>query len=130
MTAQVAVLSPAFAVMVADPTFLAVTTPLLTVATVASEVLQVTVLSVASSGLTVAVRVTVSPAFRDALVLFNVMLVTGTYLALTFTRHVAILPPSSDFTLIVAVPGDTAITIPSDTDATSSLVLDQITLLL
>ena len=50
--------------MVAVPTFFAVTTPLFTVATVASEVIQVTVLSVASLGLIVAVSVTVSPAFN------------------------------------------------------------------
>ena len=62
--AQVAVLSPALAVMVAVPTFFAVTTPLDTVATVASVVLQVMVLSVASLGLTVAVSVTLSPAFN------------------------------------------------------------------
>ena len=66
--AQVAVLSPALAVMVAVPIILAVTTPFSTVATLASLVLQVTVLSVASSGFTVAVRVTVSPTFREALV--------------------------------------------------------------
>ena len=64
--AQDALLSPAFAVIVAVPIFFAVTTPLETVATLASLVLQVTVLSVALSGLTVAERVTVSPTFREA----------------------------------------------------------------
>ena len=66
--AQVADMFPALAVMVALPTFFAMTMPLSTVATESSEVLQVTVLSVASSGLTVAVRVTVSPTLREALV--------------------------------------------------------------
>ena len=74
---HVAVLLPALAVMVAVPTFFAVTTPLETVATVWSDVVQVTVLSVASLGLTVAVRVTVSPALSDALVLFKVTEVTS-----------------------------------------------------
>ena len=63
--------------MVAVPTFFAVTTPFETVAIVWSEDDQVTVLSVASSGLTVAVRVTVSPALSDAVVLFRVTDVTS-----------------------------------------------------
>ena len=50
--AQVALLSPDLAVMVAVPIFFAVTTPLLTEATLASLVLHVTVLSVALSGFT------------------------------------------------------------------------------
>ncbi len=61
--------------MVAVPTLFAVTTPLETVATVELFVFQVTVLSVASLGFTVAVRVTVSPAFREALVLLRLMFV-------------------------------------------------------
>ena len=63
--------------MVAVPTFLAVTTPFETVAIASSEELQMTVLSVASLGLTVAVRVTVSPALSDAVVLFRVTEVTS-----------------------------------------------------
>jgi hypothetical protein len=51
--------------MVAVPELMAVTTPLLTVATEASDVLQVTVEYVASLGLTVAVRIAVSPTFID-----------------------------------------------------------------
>ena len=113
---QIAVLSPALAVMVAAPTFLAVTTPLFTVATVASEVVQVTVLSVASLGLTVAVSVTVSPAFKEAEVLFKVMLVTG--VATTVIVQVAVLSPA--LAVMVAVPTFFAITTPLNTTATAS----------
>ena len=57
VTEQVAVFSPAFDVMVAVPAFTAVTLPSFTVATAVFEELHVTVLSVASSGFTVAVSV-------------------------------------------------------------------------
>ena len=90
--AQVAVLSPALAVMVAEPTLIAMTTPLFTVATDASDVLQVTVLSVASLGLTVAVSVSDSPTFKVAEVLFNVTLVTG--VVSTVIAQVAVLSPA------------------------------------
>ena len=65
MTVQVAVLSPAFAVTIAVPWATAVTLPF--ASTVATDELledQVTVLSVALSGFTVAVSVRVSPVFR------------------------------------------------------------------
>ena len=84
---QVADLSPAIAVMVAEPTFTAVTTPSLTVAMLASDVDHVTVLSVASDGETVAVRVTVSPAFRVAVVLSRV--IDETSVGSTVTSQVA-----------------------------------------
>ena len=74
---HVAVLLPALAVMVAVPIFFAVTTPFETVAIVWSEEVQVTVLSVASDGFTVAVRVMVSPALSDAVVLSRVTDVTS-----------------------------------------------------
>ena len=63
--------------IVAVPTCFAATTPFEMVATVWSEVVQVTVLSVASSGFTVAVRVTDSPALSEAAVLFSVTEVTS-----------------------------------------------------
>ena len=116
VTAQVAALSPALAVMVAEPTFLAVTTPSLTVATEASDVLQVTVLSVASSGLTVAVRVTVSPAFRD--VSDMSILISSTLIGITFTTQDADLIPQ--VALTVVWPIFTAVTSPSLTVATDS----------
>ena len=125
VTVQVAVLSPALAVMVAEPTFLAVTTPSLTVATEASDVLQVTVLSVASSGLTVAERVTVSPAFREALVLSRVTLVTG--VATTVTAQVAALSPA--LAVMVAEPTFLAVTTPLLTVATEASEVVQVTVL-
>ena len=64
VTAQVAVLPPAFAVMVAEPSFTAVTTPSLTVATAVLEELQETVFSEALLGLTVALMLDVSPSSR------------------------------------------------------------------
>ena len=58
---HVAVLPPADAVIVAEPTLSAVTLPSETVATLTLEVVHVTVLSVALDGLTVAVSVSVPP---------------------------------------------------------------------
>ena len=81
VTAQVAVLPPAFAVMVAEPSFTAVTTPSLTVATAVLEELQVTVLSVALLGLTVAVMLEVSPSSRVSEVGFTEMDETGIVLS-------------------------------------------------
>ena len=122
---QVALLSPAFAVIVAVPTFLAVTTPLLTVATVASDVLQVTVLSVASSGFTVAVSVTVSPAFNETEVLLK--LISSTTIGSTFTTHEASLFPQVAF--MVAWPTLCAVTVPSSTIATESSEEDHLIVL-
>jgi hypothetical protein len=51
-------------VIVAEPSDTAVTTPLFTVATVLFELVQLTVLFVASDGLTVAVRLAVAPISR------------------------------------------------------------------
>ena len=65
------------AVMVALPTALPVTTPPETVATSVLEEVQVTVLSVASEGETVAVRVSVAPTPRPRVLLFRVMPVTA-----------------------------------------------------
>ena len=79
VTEQVAVLSPAFAVTVAVPAFTAVTLPpASTVATEASEVLQLTVLFVALDGLTVAVSVALSPSFRLKVVLSSETELTAT----------------------------------------------------
>lgn len=61
VTVHVAVLFSACAVIVALPAFTAVITPFSTEATSGASLVQVTVLSVASSGVTVAVSVFVSP---------------------------------------------------------------------
>ena len=74
---QVADTSPAFAVIVTLPALSAVTTPSLTVATVSSDDVQTTVLSVAFSGVTVAVSVSVSPSVSSAVVLSRVIPVAG-----------------------------------------------------
>ena len=78
VTSHVARFSPAFAVMTAAPSLTAVTLPSLsTVATVSSELLQVTVLSVASSGLTVATSVSLSPSESINSFLFSEIEVTA-----------------------------------------------------
>jgi hypothetical protein len=59
--------------------------------------------------------------------LSRVTSVTGYTFALTVTEHVAIFPPSSDFTVIVALPGLIAVTTPSFTDATDELLDDHST---
>ena len=77
----------AVAVIVAVPSETAVTTPFSsTVATDVSDELQVTDLSVASLGLTVAVRVNVSPMLRDFLLLLSLTLVTATGSSLLMAR--------------------------------------------
>ena len=117
VTAQVAVLLPSvvFTVIVALPADLAVTTPELE--TVAIEVLfddQVTDLSVAFDGVTVAVSVCVSPSVIVSVVLSRLTPVTDITFAFTVTAHVAVLLPSVVFTVIVALPADLAITTPED----------------
>ena len=115
--------------IVALPAFNAVTLPFDTEAT--DELLddQVTFLLVALSGFTVAVRVSSSPSVRVADDLSRVTPVTGYTLALTVTSQVAVLPPSSVFTVIVALPAFNAVTLPSTTDTIDKLLLLQITVL-
>jgi len=129
VTAQVAVLSPAAAVMVAEPSATAVTIPEDdTVATEGFELLHVTVLSVALSGLTVATSVSLSPSVKDSALLFNVTDVTATTFLLTVTAQVAVLSPAA--AVMVAEPSATAVTIPEDdTVATEGLELLHVTLL-
>ena len=109
VTSQVAVLSPALAVIVTLPTLIALTTPLLsTVAIVASDVDHVTVLSVALSGETVAVKVILSPSNNSIVVLSRTIPLTGT--GLTVTSHVAVLSPA--LAVIVTLPTLIAFTTP------------------
>ena len=127
VTVQVAVLPPSLVltVIVAVPGDFAVTTP--EEETAAIEVLfddQVTDLSVAFEGLTVAVSVSESPSVIVRLVVFKLIPVTETTLALTVTEHVAVLPPSFVLTVIVAVPFFLAVTFPSFTLAT--LLFDEL----
>jgi hypothetical protein len=130
-TEQVAVLDPSFVVTVIDalPGVFAVTTP--EEETVATAVLlddQITDLSVALEGVTVAVSVSVFPSVKVNDVLFRLTPVTETTLALTVTEQVAFLPPSLVVTVIVAVPAALAVTKPEeDTVATVVLLEDQVT---
>ena len=131
VTAHVAVLFPSFVltVIVAEPAALAVTKP--EEETVATEVLledQVTDLSVALDGVTVAVSVCVSPTVIESDVLLRLTPVTATFCAWTVTEHVAVLPPSFVVTEIVVEPAALAVTTPEDdTVATDVLLEDQVT---
>ena len=115
--------------MVAVPSLTAVTLPLAsTVAIAVLELVQVTVLSVASSGFTVATRVSDSPSLSSRLVLFSVTSVTAMTFLLTVTEHVADFSPT--LAVMVAEPSLTAVTLPLlSTVAIAVLELDQVTVL-
>ena len=86
---QLAVLSPAFAVMVAVPSALAVTSPLLeTVATAVFDEVHVTVLSVALAGETVAVIVAVCPTSNDSASMSRLIPETLMELPLPYTGRI------------------------------------------
>jgi len=131
VTEQVAVLPPSFVftVIVAEPADLAITSPAdETVATDSSLEVQETDLSVAFSGVTVAISVRVSPSVMDKEDSLRLTPVTETVLAKTVTEQVAVLPPSLVLTVIVAEPAAFAVTTPpEDTDATDSSLDDQVT---
>ena len=126
-TLQVADLSPAFAVIVASPSLTAVTLPLSTVAIAASEVDQVTVLSVALSGLTVAVSVSASPSTNSTDVLLSTTDSTAMTFLVTTTLQVADLSPT--LAVMVASPSLIAVTLPLSTVAILALDVDQVTVL-
>jgi hypothetical protein len=136
VTLHVAILPPSavFTVIVALPMVFPVTTPLeLTVATAVLLLVHVTVLFVVFVGITVAVSVSVTPTLTDRLVLLRLTPATGTpieALGITVTPHVAILPPSAVFTVIVALPMVFPVTTPLElTVATAALLLDHVTVL-
>ena len=60
----------------------------------------------------------------------RVTFVTGYTFAFTVTSQVAVLPPSSVVTVIVAVPALIAVTTPLSTVATEGSLVDQVTFLL
>ena len=126
--ALIPLLSAAVAVMVAVPALTPVTTPEeLIVATVVSLLSQFTPLSLASPGETVAFSVSVSPAYSVALLLSSA---TPVAYCFTVIWQVALLPlPSAAVDVMVAVPAFSAVTTPSATVATDSLLLDQVTVL-
>ena len=117
--------------MVASPAFTPVTLPAAsTVAMAVSLDFQVTFWLVAFSGVMVAVRVSLSPTKMLVAVLLSFTPVTLTSLSLTVTLHVAVLPPSSVVTVMVASPAFTPMTLPLATVATASLLDFQVTFLL
>src|SRR5699024_4623189 len=124
VNAHLAVLLPSLVVTVmsALPALTAVTLPLLsTVAIAASDDANVTVLSVAVDGATVATKLPVAPSSNDKVVLSNVTPVTLTTAFLTVTVAVSDLLPSCVVTVIVASPSATPVTVPLlDTVATAS----------
>ena len=125
VTLHSAMQEPDFAVIIVSPDFLAVIIPSATVATATSEDPHSTVLSVALSGLTVAVIVSVSPTCIDKEVLSRVIDVTDTSLAETLTVQVEDLPPA--LAVIVALPSLMAVTVPEFTLATEALDEVQVT---
>ncbi len=110
--------------IVASPSFRAVTTPSSeTVATFSSDDVQVTLLSEASSGVTVAVNVVSVPFAMDISVGSIVMPVAD---IITLTMHSAELFPQ--VAVMIAFPFPMAVTIPSFTVATLSSLDDQMIL--
>ena len=116
--------------MVAFPSLIAVTFPSATVATAVLLLLQLMFLFVALSGFTVAFNVNSSPSVICIDVLSRVTLSTGKTLAFTVTSQVAVFPPSSVLTVMVAFPFLIAVTFPSATVAIERLLLLHITSLL
>ena len=99
--------------MTACPAATPVTTPSATVAMALLELVHVRVLSVALSGWTLAVSVTVLPSSTSAVAPSSIdMPVTGITFVVTVTAQVAVLPPSAVLTVMVAVPALTAVTLP------------------
>ena len=116
MTSQEASFPPSvvFTFIVADPTFKAVTFPVSsTVAMLSSELLHATLLSVASSGVTVAVNCADSPIIISTSFLSRLTSSTGILLAETVIEHDVSLFPSVVVTVIFTVPGATAVTFPA-----------------
>lgn len=131
VTVQMAVLLPSavVAVIVVCPAATPVTTPLLTVAILASPVDQVTVLLVAFGGSMVAVSVVVPFTCTLAVVGFSVIPVTAT--ASTVTVQDAVIELSVvEIAVMVAVPAATPVTLPElSTVAILLLLLVQFTAL-
>ena len=118
VTVQVASFSPALAVMVAFPSFTATTFPPATVATEASEVLQVTLGSVASAGRTVADNTASSPSTKVKVDGLKAMELTGMNFFSTVTSQVASFSPA--LAVIVVLPGFNVLTFPPSTVATEA----------
>src|SRR5699024_1206273 len=119
--------SSVVATAVAEPAFTPVTLPLPSMVNVSGlPDFQATFLLVALPGATVALSCAVAPSSTDNSVLSNLTPVTATAGSLTVTLVCADLLPSLVPTLMLAVPGATAVTTPLlSTVATFSLSLAQ-----
>ena len=116
------------AVIVVSPMLTPVTTPdELTVATLVSELVQVTVLVVVFSGKIVATKVSVLVSSTVMVVLSNVILSANIRL-LTVTIQVSV-RPYLVVAVMTAVPTPTGVTRPPSTVATLSSELDQVSVL-
>ena len=98
-----------------------------TVAMPFSELLQLTLGSVAFDGVTAATSLPVSPSVRVRLVLSRATPVTDILADLTAAEQDAVFPPSAVMTLIVVTPSFNAFTSPLFTEATVASVLVQVT---
>ena len=133
VTSHVAVFPPSFVltVIVAVPGATAVTLP--SASTVATPLLdddQLTEELVASEGLTMSVSCDVSPSVSNNEEFDRDTSVTGIAFIKTVTLQVAIIPPSSVITEIMALPAPIASTIPLITIATFALFVVHAILLL
>ena len=118
--------------MMASPEETALTVPSFTVATASLLLSHFRLLSAALSGSKVTESASVAPISSSALSgETEIPLSTGVSspFSLTVTEQVAVLPPLTVVTVIVALPGDTATTVPSLTLATPLSLLDHLTLL-
>jgi hypothetical protein len=127
VTVHVVVLLPSVVVtvIVAVPAAIPVTLPVdETVATAVLLDVQVTLWSVAVVGLIVAVNVSLEPAVKDNVDLFNATLVTETVAFVTVTIQDAVLLPSVVVTVIIAVPAAIPVTLPLDETVAIEVSLD------
>ena len=125
VTVHDAVLFPALAMTYAIPSFIARISPSVTLTVEGSELSQVTVLSVAFSGRTVATSVVPDPSTKVTDVLSKVTLSTGITFFDTVTLHAALFPSAE--AVMTANPSVTAVTTPSVTVAIVSSEVLQVT---
>jgi hypothetical protein len=85
-------------------------------------VFQRTTLLVAFAGRTVASRGSLSPTPKLAVFWLRAISVTLITFEVTTTLHVAVFPPSSEVAVMMAFPGETAVTVPLLTVATEALL--------
>ena len=123
--ALIASLETDVAVILTLPIPWVVTRPSSTEAMLLSDEDQEILLSVASSGLMVALSSTVSPMKASSISLSSEMSVTS--IGVTVTVTLSDLPPLTAVTVMTASPRPTAFTVPSVTVATASLDEDQVT---